>query len=665
MPVADSRTLVADTVVAAVDSSIRHQLTYRVKNGDTLTSIARVFLDDRRLPANVGSSVVGNADPRRRALHDLHRAGQLGRTGRVRRVGRTSRACEPGIHVSARLSRVPSLSLDQHPGSPLTRVLHDEEPMPCSGRPPCLGLSEPGPGRSRRLVRLAILHDGRAARRQRSRSPPSGSGARFELRLRVPCPLHLVNLAPADVRKAGAAFDLPIALGVRPLKGLSSDDTWATSWFGELSLDGSIHGGAVCSLSPPRRVGTASRACCFPARTPARPPSSATVFAVTTLAEAVAALNHPIDGPAGSGRTPRPPSPPSRISPTSTVSSSRGGRSKLRALGGHNLLLVGPPGAGDDDGAARTGHPAPARLRRSPRSDGRPVGRGAVRRGGGLIVDWLFVRHITPCLRSARWRRRTAAPGRGEPGPTMGALSDEMLESPRVRLLRQPLEEGHVTIARAARSATFPARFVLVCAMNPCPCGFAGDATRVCRCTPLAGARYRHRLSGPLRDRLDLMVEVPAIPPDVLGVGVPGESSAAFVPAWWRRGYQRRRTGTAGTGTNAALSPSALAVAGWTPMAPVSSAARSRPRGSHGPGIRSKLCARSRAPSRTSRVARMCRPITSPRPSNFGWSSSTSSILFDVRLPAFLYLGRGRAVWYRFEVFRPGGPRRSPFDFVD
>jgi len=84
-----------------------------------------------------------------------------------------------------------------------------------------------------------------------------------------------------------------------------------------------------------------------------------------------------------------------------------------------------------------------------------------------------------------------------------------------------------VTIARAARTAVFPARFVLVGAMNPCPCGFAGDTLRECRCTPQQVARYRHKLSGPLRDRLDLTVDVPALPPDLLGASSAGESSAA------------------------------------------------------------------------------------------------------------------------------------------
>ncbi len=106
---------------------------------------------------------------------------------------------------------------------------------------------------------------------------------------------------------------------------------------------------------------------------------------------------------------------------------------------------------------------------------------------------------------------------------------DEMLEFSRhvLEVLRQPLEEGRSTVARAARTAVFPARFMLVGAMNPCPCGFAGDPLRECRCTPLQIARYRDRLSGPLRDRLDLTVEVPALPPEIARRRGGGESSAA------------------------------------------------------------------------------------------------------------------------------------------
>ncbi len=138
---------------------------------------------------------------------------------------------------------------------------------------------------------------------------------------------------------------------------------------------------------------------------------------------------------------------------------------------------------------------------------------------------------------------------------------DEMLEFNRhvLEVLRQPLEEGAVTIARAARTAIFPAQFVLVGAMNPCPCGFATDPSRACRCTPPQIDRYRGRLSGPLRDRLDLTVDVPALDPAALDSSEPGEpSSVVRARVIAARLRQRRRYADAGIATNAALTPALM-----------------------------------------------------------------------------------------------------------
>jgi magnesium chelatase family protein len=123
-----------------------------------------------------------------------------------------------------------------------------------------------------------------------------------------------------------------------------------------------------------------------------------------------------------------------------------------------------------------------------------------------------------------------------------------------LEVLRQPLEEGRVTIARAARTAAFPARFMLIAAMNPCPCGFLGDGRRECRCTPDQIARYRARLSGPLRDRIDLIVDVPAVPVNALADASPGESSAAIRERVLdARARQQQRYGADGPRTNAAV----------------------------------------------------------------------------------------------------------------
>ena len=147
------------------------------------------------------------------------------------------------------------------------------------------------------------------------------------------------------------------------------------------------------------------------------------------------------------------------------------------------------------------GHPLGLRPAAGRRRPARPSGRSA--------------RRTTPSPTS-RWSAAASSPRPGEISLAHNGVLflDEMPEFDRrvLEVLRQPLEEGRVTIARAARTAVFPARFMLVAAMNPCPCGFLGDPTRVCRCTPREVERYRGRLSGPLRDRLDLIVDVPAVP---------------------------------------------------------------------------------------------------------------------------------------------------------
>jgi magnesium chelatase family protein len=139
---------------------------------------------------------------------------------------------------------------------------------------------------------------------------------------------------------------------------------------------------------------------------------------------------------------------------------------------------------------------------------------------------------------------------------------DEMPEFGRrvLEVLRQPLEEGRVTIARAAQTAVFPARFVLIAAMNPCPCGFLGDERRACRCTPSDIGRYRARLSGPLRDRIDLVIEVPAVPMSAIAEGAPGESSELVRERVLKtRRIQQQRFGKDGPRTNADLRGGAVA----------------------------------------------------------------------------------------------------------
>jgi magnesium chelatase family protein len=348
-----------------------------------------------------------------------------------------------------------------------------------------------------------------------------------------------VNLAPADVRKAGSSFDLPIALGVLAASGqISRRDIADVLLVGELSLDGGIQAarGVLPVAAAARRERFRALLLPHPNRAEAAVVEGLELYPVRSLVEAVGALNDPagfLVAPSPAGEI----SVVARASNEGDFSDVHGQFLARRALeiaaaGGHNALMVGPPGAGKTMMARRVSGILPSLTLDE------ALEATSIHSVAGLLPPGTRLLSSRPFRAPHHTISDVALVGGGQ-YPRPGEISlahhgvlflDEMPEFSRhvLEVLRQPLEEGCVRIARAARTAVFPARFMLIGAMNPCPCGYLGDSVKPCRCSPVQIARYASRLSGPLRDRLDLTVPVAALSARELQEGPPGEGSGAI-----------------------------------------------------------------------------------------------------------------------------------------
>jgi magnesium chelatase family protein len=333
-----------------------------------------------------------------------------------------------------------------------------------------------------------------------------------------------VNLAPADIRKAGASYDLPIALGVLAASGVIEPGVLdGVVLLGELSLDGTIQPirGVLPVAVAAKREGTL--AILLPR---ANAPEAAVVdglkvLPVDSLVEAVDALNSRLKD--------------REVIPVVAVSTVAAADSvvtepdfadvvgqgmarralEIAAAGGHNILLIGAPGGGKTMMARRLAGILP------PLHFEEALDCTSIHSVAGTLPPGTALMHHRPFRAPHHTISEVAMVGGGSiPRPGEISLAhngvlflDELPEFDRrvLEALRQPLEEGRVTIARSARTSAFPARFMFVAAMNPCPCGFLGDRRRACRCSDPQIQRYANRISGPLRDRMDLVVEVPAI----------------------------------------------------------------------------------------------------------------------------------------------------------